>query len=86
MYLISIGSPGSGTVRRWYGRLKLRPLTTVDQVQLSTLLQGEGWVSINESQTIATGPQLRLSIEAGPVLREELKRIVKKWSFLLRGG
>ena len=68
VYLISEGAPCSGTVRRGDGRLQLRPLPTGDQVQLSTLLQGVGGVSVYEAQTIATSPQLLPTLGAVPVL------------------
>ena len=67
-YLVSICSPCPGTVRGGDGRLQLCPLPAGDQVQLRTLLQSVGGVSVQEAQTIATCPQLVLTLGAVPVL------------------
>ena len=65
---ISKGSPQSGTVGSGDGRLQLSSLSTLHQVELLTLLQLVLLISVNEGQTIATGPQLSNSLSAGPVL------------------
>ena len=64
---VSIGSPESGTVGSGDGWLQLSPLSTLHQVELLTLLQLVLLISVNESQTIATGPQLSNSFSTGPI-------------------
>ena len=71
---VSEGSPEAGAVGGGDGGLQLRPLAALHQVQLLALLQLVALVSVDEGETIATGPQLSQSISAGPVLvtaREE---------------
>lgn len=65
---VSIGAPEPGTVGGGDGWLQLSPLSTLHQVELLTLLQLVLLISVNEGQSIATGPQLSNSIKTGPVL------------------
>ena len=66
--LVLEGAPCSGTVRGGDGRLQLRPLPALHQVQLSALLQGEGGVRVDEAQAVAAGSEVRESLGAVPVL------------------
>ena len=65
---ISKGSPQSWTVWSGDGWLQLSSLSTLHQVELSTLLQSEGWVSVQESQSISTQLQIWSSLLTVPVL------------------
>ena len=64
---VLVGSPGPGTVRARDGRLQLRPLPALHQVELGALLQGEGLVGVDEAEAVAAGSLLGLSLRAGPV-------------------
>ena len=68
VHRVGEGPVQPGAVGGGDGRLQLRPLAALHQVQLGALLQGVGGVSVDEAETIAACPQLCPALLAVPVL------------------
>ena len=62
------GAVQPGAVGGGDGRLQLRPLAALHQVQLGALLQREGGVRVQEAQPVAADLQLGEALLAVPVL------------------